>query len=102
MRIDARASEWKPLVELLENGEFDSSRSLANAIIKQSYETFLQREWFAVVMRNEGMNILWGLFATENAARVAITENELGVRGKVGVFKIASATARAQYVKENI
>lgn len=104
MRIDPRANEWKPIVGLLEaldNGEFADPGAFAKAVIKQAYETFLEREWWALVWRNDGHNQLWGLYATEGQAIKALETNELGLHGMCAVFRIASATARAGYVKEH-
>ena len=99
IRIDARQNEYKPLVQMLDSGEYDSSQKLASAIIKQAYLTFLARDWYSVVWRNHGLNHVWGLYATYNAAQQAIEDNELGLLGEVAVFPIKSRTERTDYVK---
>lgn len=74
MRIDPRKSEWQPVVDLLESGEFDGPIPLAKAIVKQAYETLLDRDWFLTVVKlhkdgdQHPLQIAYGLFASEAEA----------------------------------
>ena len=98
--VSIRKNELDPIVALLESDEFDSPEKMARAILQQAYESFEERDWWLVGMRNEGNNILYGLHGTEGAARKALEGNTLGLMGTCGVFEVHSAKARQAYVKE--
>jgi hypothetical protein len=98
--VSVRKDELTPIVEILQSEDYDSPEKMARAILQQAYESFSERDWWVVAMRNEGFNILYGLHGTEGAAQKALEKNELGLMGTCGVFEVHSAKARQAYVKE--
>lgn len=96
MNIAPRKDEWAPLVELLESGDFDTPESLAKAIVKQTYKTFLEREWFLTLVRLDPHTIAYGLSPTETAAR----RLELGGGHPRQVVAVTSAEGQVRKVEE--
>lgn len=102
MKISPRGDEWKPIADMLESGEYDSPRSLAQAIVKHAYEVILEREWYLTVVKlhEDGdarpLQVAYGLFASEAEAR------SVGrVTGRpFMVIPVTSGTAFARWVEE--
>lgn len=69
-----RKAEVQPIVELLTAGTFDSPESLAEAVLKQAYESLLLRDWWLTIVKMGDASHGYGLSATETAA----TQLELG------------------------
>jgi len=83
----ARKSEWTPIAELLESGEYESAETLAKAIIRVAYDTFLLRSFWLTVVDLDGVNIAYGLSATESAAKRV----QLGGGHRRMILPVASA-----------
>lgn len=103
-RLTPRKSEYGPIQEILETGEFENFEKMAKAIVEQAYSTFLERDWYlAVAKMAEGYQFTFGLFDTEHAATKAITSGALGLLGgtQAGVIHMSSAEKRLEYVRGN-
>lgn len=82
-----RKSEWEPIAQLMESGEYDTPESLAKAVLKHCYDTFLLRDFYLTVVDLDGVNIVYGLSATESAAKRV----QLGGGHRRMILPVASA-----------
>ena len=102
MKISPRGDEWKPIADMLESGDFDSPRALAQAIVKHAYEVILEREWYLTVVKlhEEGdetpVQTAFGLFASQaEAASAGATTGRPYM-----VLPVTSGTAFLRWVAE--
>ena len=98
--VTVRKAEVDAIVAILESVEYDDSNKMARALLKETYGLLLARDWYTVARRNGGFNLLYGFFATENAAIKAMPKLE--VDGECAIFKVRSASERADRVGELI
>ena len=85
--LQVRAAEWQPIAQLMESGEYDTPESLAKAVLKHCYDTFLLRDFYLTVVDVDGINIAYGLSATESAAKRV----QLGGGHRRMILPVASA-----------
>ncbi|WP_159795560.1 hypothetical protein [Puerhibacterium puerhi] len=90
----------KAVLASLTEGRKKHIAAAARAVVSTSYELFAERDWHMVAMRNEGHNLVYGLYGTENAAKKALEKNELGLFGTCGVFPVQSAARRREFIKD--
>ena len=82
-----RKAETDPIVALLESDLYPDAAQLAAAIVKVAFDALLRREWWLTVVDVDGLTLLYGLSATELAARQA----ELGGGFRRMVLPVSSA-----------
>lgn len=100
MRIDPHKSEWQPIAQMLESGEYDGPESLAKAIVKTAYGLLLERDWYLAVVKagetaNGPLQLVYGLFASQAEAWKA----ELA-EGPRMVLRVRSARGFERWVRE--
>jgi hypothetical protein len=98
--VSIKKDEVSAVVELLTADGFDTPEQMARAVLNKAYELFEEREWHVIAMRNDGGNILFGPYGTENAAVKSLEKNDIGVFGQCAVFPVHSATRRREFIKE--
>jgi len=101
-RIAPRAYETAEIVEILESPKFSSDKQMATAVMAAALKLMAQRDWFVIANRVDDMTgapvVLWGFFATEDAALKALATNSLGLMGVAGVYEVKSLTQRSDYL----
>lgn len=90
MNITPRADEWKPVVALMESGDYDSAPALAKAIVKAVYDEILKRDWFAWVYRFPSGEpvICRGPFSSEKEVEKYV--KKLGIDGEHLILAMGS------------
>jgi hypothetical protein len=92
-RFTPRGTELAPIVAMLESADFDTSASLARAIVQSCYASLLERDWYVTLMQTHA-GAVWGygLSATPAAAR------KMALHGPARVVNITSARKKLQEI----
>lgn len=75
----------------------------ARALLRASVEILLARDWYVIASQDgpdDRIQLKYGFFATEAGARKALDGNTLGLMGRAGILRIASAHEREGRVLE--
>lgn len=90
MRFWTRKNERQAVAALLEDDSFESSDSMADAILKAAFEAFLERDWWLTILGDPRGPAFWGygLAASEAEAK------KLALVQPARVVPISSAAAK--------
>lgn len=98
----ARKDEVSVIEEILTSDKYADSEKMAKAVLSAAYDLFQERDWHVAAMRNDGNNLVYGLFGTEGAAIKSLEKNDLGLFGTCGIIPVHSASQRRAYIKANL
>ncbi|MCX2949908.1 hypothetical protein [Lentzea sp. NEAU-D7] len=101
MRITPRKHEVAAIVEVLEDGSYESAEALAKAVIKRVGEVLADREFYAWVHRfGPGeMQLAWGPFTSDSEVVKFATKAKLG--GQSMSLRLCSTGAFTERLKKN-
>lgn len=91
--LTPRKDEVRRVLEVLESTDFESGQEMAKAVIKTVHEIFEEREWVALLWRDEkimgkGLGLSWGPFTSETEALRFAKRLEIG--GTAAVLPLSS------------
>jgi hypothetical protein len=95
--LSIRKGEIEAIQAYLADAGIETSDKEASALLKVAMQAVLDRDWWLVIAKD--LHLGYGLYATENAAIKAATDNTLGIFGGV-VVRAFPYTKRVDYIKE--
>lgn len=99
--IAPRKAEVAKIVEVLEQ-DHDSAEQCANKALRAALNLMATRDWYVIANQIDpgAPTMLFGLFATEAAAKKAIENNTLKIMGRATVAKVLGLDARADLINK--